>query len=45
MKTLKEYEELEIWCRTALAMAPKWSPYKVLWKLGIWYANRKQRGR
>lgn len=42
MKTYAEYEELELWCMLALAKAPKWSPYRLLWKFGIWYARRKQ---
>jgi hypothetical protein len=40
----QKYFEVEMWCHMALVMAPKWSPYKLLWKFGIWYAQRKQRG-
>lgn len=43
MKTQRDYLELEMWCHMALEMAPKWSPYRLLWKFGIWYARRKQR--
>jgi hypothetical protein len=43
MKTQGEYLELEIWAQMALQLAPKWSPYRLLWKFTIWYARRKQR--
>lgn len=43
MKTKREYMELEMWGHMALRVAPKWSPYRLLWKFIIWYARRKQR--
>lgn len=41
MKTKDEYIELRMRCELALQMTPKWSPYRLLWKFGIWYAERK----
>jgi len=43
MKTYGDYLELEIACQAALILAPKWSPYRLLWNFGVWYARRKQR--
>jgi len=44
MKTQEDYIDLKMWCTTADIMAPKWSPYRLLWKFGIWYAERKLNG-
>lgn len=43
MKTKQDYVELEVWGRIALGLAPKWSPYRLIWKFTIWYARRMQR--
>jgi hypothetical protein len=43
MKTKKDYMELELWCHMAHSTTPKWSPYRLLWRFGAWYARRKQR--
>jgi hypothetical protein len=44
MKLEGEYIDLKMRCDMALRMTPKWSPYRLLWKFGIWYAERKING-
>ena len=44
MSTLEEYVELRMHCVSALHLTPKWSPYRLLWKFGVWYADRKING-
>ena len=43
MKTRQDFVELEMWCRVAHSVAPKWSPYRLLFKVGAWYARRMHR--
>ena len=41
-KNKRDWEKTELWCHVALLLAPKWSPYRLLWRFGIWYAKKKK---
>jgi hypothetical protein len=43
MKTKAEWEHVALRCETAYLCAPKYSPYKLIFKLGMWYALRKMK--
>ena len=43
MKSANEWDEVYFNCEAAYLMAPKWSPYRLIWKFGMWYAERNRR--
>ena len=42
-KSKEEWRNIELHCETAYLVAPKWSPMRLIFKFGIWYAARKAR--
>jgi hypothetical protein len=40
-KTLAEWKEIHIWCITAKAVAPWWSPMRLFFSFGVWYSWRQ----
>jgi len=42
-RTKEEWRNIALHCETAYLMAPKWSPMRLFFKWGIWYAERKAR--